>query len=320
MRANAIHNAEAMKKKLSPPTELKEPVNTGVQDPIEDEQDFDLGVWENVKPEGEYPPASKLNIRVKSGEPSRQGFLAELSGDGPASKVLAGLFDEWRSTGISKDGEERPFARDPWATVNARRMCENFLERYPPQMILGSGVHYVFLPQVPASALLAAFIGGPYAPSTSSDCAIEAFINFLGMKWCFEIAKCGECGRYFDMCRAPKESYGHGIHCPRAGCQRAQANKGALAATQKARVLRKIARLVLAAKTMRSWREPAVKPNSEAILKKANRAYPLEVKRLRLSAHWITRHREEIEQIARGEYQFGETDKDEAARGAIQAR
>ena len=313
-------NARAMKKKLSPPTELQEPVNTGVQEPIEDEQDFDLGVWENVKPDREYPPASKLNIRLKSEEPSRQGFLAELSGDGPASKVLSGLFDEWRNTGISKEGEERPFARDPWATINARHMCEDFLERYPPQMILGSGVHYVFLPQVPASALLAAFISGPYARSTSSDCAIEAFINFLGMKWCFEIAKCGECGRYFDMGRAPKESYGHGIHCPRARCQRAQANKGALAATQKTRFLRKMARLALAVEARRKWREAAVQPNSEALLQKANRAQPREVKRLRLSAHWITRHREEIEQLARGEHQIDRADKEEVARGALQAR
>jgi hypothetical protein len=309
-----------MEEKLSPPKESQEPIDTGMQDPIQDEQDFDLGVWEDVKPNGEYPPATKLNIRLKSEEPSRQGFLAELLGNGPASKVLVALFDEWRNTGISINGEERPFTRDPWATVNARRMCENFLERYPPTMILGSGVHYIFLPQVPASAHLAAFVSGSYAPSTSIDSAIEAFINFLGMKWCFEIAKCSACGRYFDMGRAPNETYAHGIHCAHTGCQRAQANKGALAATRKKRFVLKAARLVLAAKAMRSWREPGVQPNSEAILKKANRANPLEVKRLRLSAHWITRHREEIEQLARGEYRSGETDKEEAAHGALHSR
>ena len=141
-----------MKKRSSAPTQLQVPVNTAAQHPIQDEQDFDLGVWENVEPDGEYPPASKLNIRLKSEEPSRQGVLAQLSGDGPASKVLVALFDEWRNSGISINGEERPFTRDPWATVDARRMCEDFLKRYPPQMILGSGVHYILLPQVPASA------------------------------------------------------------------------------------------------------------------------------------------------------------------------
>ena len=135
------------------------------------------------------------------------------------------------------------------------------------------------------------------------------------MKWCFEIAKCSGCGRYFDMGRAPNETYAHGIHCAYAGCQRVQANKGALAATRKTRFVLKAERLVLAAKAMRSWREPAVQPNSEAILRKANRVYPREVERLRLSAHWITRHREEIEQLARGEYQIEKADKEEDARG-----
>jgi hypothetical protein len=168
--------------------------------------------------------------------------------------------------------------------------------------------------------ILGALIGGDHNPEATRLCAIMDFIDFLDKQYCFCFAKCRECGRYFDMGRVPKEIYLNGIHCPRQECQRAQANKGALAATHKMRVIEKAERLVLAARALANWQEPAVKPDSEGILRKAIRENRREVNRLSLSANWITRHRNEIERIARGEYQISENGQEGAIRGPIQAR
>ena len=79
----------AMKKRSSAPTQLQVPVNTAAQHPIQDEQDFDLGVWENVEPDGEYPPASKLNIRLKSEEPVVKEFSLSFQAIGRRRKCLS---------------------------------------------------------------------------------------------------------------------------------------------------------------------------------------------------------------------------------------
>jgi len=162
--------------------------------------------------------------------------------------------------------------------------------------------------------MLGAFISGDGNPEASRQCGIMDFIDFLDKPYCFEFARCRECGRYFDMGRKPKEVYPNGIHCPRPQCQRAQANKAALAATQKARCIEKANRLALAVKVLVNWQEPAVNPDSDQILMKALRENRRRVQDLGLSANWITRHRAEIDKFAQQIREEGLT------RGALQAR
>jgi hypothetical protein len=223
---------------------------------------------------------------------SRESFILNLTAEGPGGDVLRGLFDEWRATGLSPSGEERPSRRD-WARMQSSGTFEDFLERFPPLFFLGNGGHHFSIPSVSAEVGLAALISGDH--QALADCAVGDFIFLLANLWCIQIAKCSECGRYFDMGRAPKESYPYGIHC--SGCQRAQANKAALAATFKARLLRKADMLVLAAKTLAEWREPSAEPDSVWIFKRATCKSGRQVKRLGMSANWITRHRDEITKL-----------------------
>jgi hypothetical protein len=200
------------------------------------------------------------------------------------------------------------------ASLDAVRVCDQFCSEHPPQFRLGNGGHTYSRPVASYEDMLGAIVSGDHNPEASRQCGIMAFIDFLDKPYCFEFANCRECGRYFDMGRKPKEVYPSGIHCPRHECQRAQASKAALVATQKARVLEKVERLALAARVLAKWREPAVNPDSEEIFRKAKRENWRQVTDLGLSANWITRHRSEIDKFARQIREEGIT------RGALQAR
>jgi hypothetical protein len=262
-----------------------------------------------------------LGPRIEAGGGDRESFLQALvGGDSIERQVFRQLFDEWCDTGLIAQREERPHTRNIWRTEDAIRLCDQFWRDHPPSFKLGNGGHRYYRPVASNEDMIGALVSGDGNPEASRQCGIMDFIDFLDKQYCFQFAKCRECGRYFDMGRKPKEIYPHGIHCPRPQCQRTQASKAALAATHKARFIEKLDRLALVARTLANWQEPAVRPDSEAILLKATHLNRREVIRLGLSANWITRHREEIERLARGEHNTSENIEEGAARGALQAR
>ena len=241
--------------------------------------------------------------RIEPGGGQRESFLRALVGpDSIGRQVFRSLFDEWCETGLIAQREERPFTRNIWKAEDAFRVCDQFCLDHPPRLRLGNGGHTYFRPAARYEDMLGALISGDHSPEAARQCGIMEFINFLDKPYCFQFAKCRECHRYFDMGRKPKEIYPNGIHCPRPQCQRAQASKAALAATQKARFIEKAERIALVIKALESWQEPAVRPDSEAVLRKATLLNRRAVNNLRLSANWITRHRAEIEELVnRGE-------------------
>jgi hypothetical protein len=248
--------------------------------------------------ERETTTKAPLNASVTAASGvDRESFLQALTCNAPSAADLGALFSEWCDTGLSGDGEERPFERDIWRTSKALGSCEDFIKRNPPRIVLKDGGHRIFLPAPEIDVQIASWVSPLHFPGAASDVAVADFIYFLGMPWCFEFSKCRECGRYFDMGRSPKTVYPFGIHC--SLCQRSQANKAAVEATNRARMIRMTERIVLAGEALATWQEHSASPDSGWILQRAVTNNRHEVKRLKLTANWVTRHRDEINRAAK---------------------
>lgn len=238
---------------------------------------------------------SRIQVQMGGARLTRELVVGRLGERTSQGKELRALFDEWRATGISANGEERPMSRSIAKARNAWERCAKYVMRNPPLFLLGDGSHSMRLSAPDYEKTVAALASGNRAAEAMAEFAVHDFIVLLSMPWCFEIARCAGCARYFAMARAPKERYPYGVHCP--DCYRVQADKAAVAATQKARYLVKVERLALLLKVLKGWKEPAAAPDSESLLKKARREYPREVKRLGLSVNWITRNRKDLDRV-----------------------
>jgi hypothetical protein len=227
----------------------------------------------------------------------RDLFLSLLQRDDPAGRILGQLFDEWVDTGSDDSGEEHPKERRIGKALAACRLLEGYVQQHPPKLSLGDGEHTIRLQQRATPLWV---LGSRVALTSYEEDAASGFIQFLGQEWCFEFAKCRECGFRFDMKRSPAQKYQFGIHC--AQHQRAQSHKAAIYATKKARHLRQAALLSLGVQAIRSGSEGA-RPSSQQILERVYRQDGDGAKRLGMTVYWITRNRELIERAARDQPQ-----------------
>jgi hypothetical protein len=211
---------------------------------------------------------------------SRGLFLSLLQGEDQAATILRQLFDEWVDTAWDASGEEHPRERRIANAMAASTLLETYVRRHPPKLVLGDGEHAM------------KFQDG----ASREDNAADVFIRFLGQKWCFEFARCRECGRRFDMKRSPARKYQFGIHCVQH--QGVQSYKAAILATKRARHTRHMELLSLAAQALQSGKDSA-RRSSKQILEKVNEQNGDDAKRLGMTAYWIGRNREQVEGLAK---------------------
>jgi hypothetical protein len=224
---------------------------------------------------------------------SRELFLSLLQGEDQAATILRQLFDEWVDTAWDASGEEHPRERRIANAKAASTLLETYVRRHPPELILGDGEHAMKF-QDGASPLWG--LGSRTSPTTHEDNAADVFIRFLGQKWCFEFARCRECGRRFDMKRSPARKYQFGIHCVQH--QGVQSYKAAILATKRARHTRHMELLSLAVQALQSGKDSA-RRSSKQILEKVNEQNGDDAKRLGMTAYWIGRNREQVEGLAK---------------------
>jgi hypothetical protein len=225
---------------------------------------------------------------------SREVILCLLQEEDQAARILRQLFDAWVDTGLDESGEEHPRERKIGKATAACTLLESYVQRHPPKLFLGDGEHAIKLQDRGASPLWV--LGSRTTPTTHQENAANVFIQFLGQEWCFEFAKCRECGRRFDMKRSPARKYQFGIHC--ALHQNLQSRKAAILATQKARHIRHMQLLSLAVHALQSGNDTA-RRSSKQILETVNEQDSDGAKRLGMTAYWITRNREQIETLAK---------------------
>ncbi len=157
-------------------------------------------ISKTTKPAARRASREVRSIQVRATtELTREAVVRRLSEKSVRGRRLRALFDEWRATGVSTSGEEQPFRRDIAKTRTAWARCQDFIARNPPEFRLGNGVHFVSMPAAGERAVLATFVSGDHAPEAMADIALGDFIGLLSMPWCFDIARCAACTRYFAM-------------------------------------------------------------------------------------------------------------------------
>jgi hypothetical protein len=210
--------------------------------------------------------------------------------------LLRSYVDEWIDTAMEPDGAEIPLNRDLSKTQIAQSVAHGYIYQNPPKVLLSDvgnrRLGILFLRSQPIKE------GLDHPVRDAEEEATRLFALFQASDWCYTIAKCRGCGKYYQI-KNPARRYKRGTYHRRCGsrasAERATSRKRKSADERLLEIAADQLRLYHGKSTnRRKLNEPVEVWLAEQLTEHIARD-PNQRPRQYVKRNWVTLHKKEIE-------------------------